>query len=123
MDEKNLTLIGERLREARRQLGLTQADAAGNAGLSREQWGLYERGASMPGGDAIYAFASMGIDVLYLLTGTRTPGAPTLGGDHLISPEEAALLDNYRNSGPEGRRAIATTSAALAQSREVRRTG
>lgn len=115
MDETFKFVVGERLKEARKALALQQETAAAKAGVTREQWGRYERGLAAPGGEVLAACAAMGIDVLYVLTGARTPGVPVLSGDHTLSREEAALLDNYRNSSPEGRRAISTTSAALAQ--------
>ncbi|MCM2494564.1 helix-turn-helix domain-containing protein [Burkholderia glumae] len=39
--------------------------------------------------------------------------AQAMGGG--LKPDEAALLDNYRHSPPEGKMAIRTTSAALAK--------
>lgn len=52
-----------------------------------------------------------------LLTGDPANDAATLakamGAE--LKPDEAALLDNYRHSPPEGQNAIQTTSAALAK--------
>lgn len=47
-----------------------------------------------------------------MLTGQRK-------GDPELKPDEAALLDNYRNSPEEGKRAIEATSAALSKRESV----
>lgn len=41
----------------------------------------------------------------------------------ILTPEEIALLDNFRNCPPEGKTALKTTSAALAQPKPGRRAG
>lgn len=43
-----MVLFHERLREARRALGLTQDAAAKRAGITQTQWARYERGAEKP---------------------------------------------------------------------------
>ena len=57
------SLFGNRLKEKRKFLGLTQAQAAETAGIERETWGKYERGVFMPSGDVLLSFLNMGIDV------------------------------------------------------------
>lgn len=60
-----------RLQEERKRLGFSQADAASNCGVSREVWGRYERGAAVPGGEVLHAFAHLGADIQFILTGLR----------------------------------------------------
>lgn len=69
----------------------------------------YEKDERLP--DAGYLAAAMQakVDVVYVLTGQRSPGAPAL------TPEESALLDNFRHSPPAARQALKTTSDLLAQ--------
>ncbi|WP_231410722.1 helix-turn-helix transcriptional regulator [Neisseria meningitidis] len=50
------SLFGNRLKEKRKFLGLTQAQAAEKAGIERETWGKYERGVFMPSGDVLLSF-------------------------------------------------------------------
>lgn len=114
--------IGARLKEERERLGQSQTDtaaiaeAAGAPGATRQSQALYEKGKRMPDAAYLAAIAAAGADVLYILTGVRvgeiklSPKIPLT-----ITREEAALLDNYRNSPPEGQAAIKATSAALAQ--------
>jgi len=66
----------------------------------------------MPGGEVFAALAAAGFDVSYILTGQRAGGvepAPAL------SPEEAALLDNFRHCAPAQQDILKATSAAFAQ--------
>lgn len=106
-----VSLFGDRLKEERERLGLSQAAAGAAAGVSREMWGKYERGA-MPGGEVILSLAGTGFDMNYLFTGQRG-AAPA----PVLSREEAALLDNFRHCPPEGRACIKATSDAFAKSK------
>jgi transcriptional regulator with XRE-family HTH domain len=91
MNETFFSLIGMRLEEERKRLGLKSQKAAGDAcGVSREIWGKYERGTVMPGGEVLFSFAEAGADVQYILTGI--PSATTLAAD------ERLLLERYRSS-------------------------
>ncbi len=69
------SLVGYRLREERERLGLKQSEIAELAGVSREMWGRYERGA-LPGSEVLIALASIKspekLDVLYVITGQRS---------------------------------------------------
>lgn len=107
------------LSDERQRLGLSQAEAASLCGVSREMWGKYERGKASPAASVLEAFARAGADVLYILTGQRTPlsVAETPAGYQVeaLKPDEAALLDNYRHSSPEAQAALKATSDALAQ--------
>jgi transcriptional regulator with XRE-family HTH domain len=60
------------LKDERKRLGLSQAEAAEKCGVSREIWGKYERGLTMPGSEALYAFAHSGADIQYVFTGIRS---------------------------------------------------
>lgn len=92
------------------------AEIEGASGATRQSQSLYEKGERMPDAAYLAAADKAGIDVQYVITGRRgfSP-APTL------KPDEAALLDNYRNSPPEARDAIKATSVLLAQSKSVKK--
>lgn len=110
MPDLNQQEIGARIREVRG--AMTQKDFADKLGVGRTSVVRYEAGERMP--DAVFiakANLVMGIDPIWLLTGQR--GAPAQAPP--LAPDEAALLDNYRHSPPEGQAALKTTSAALAQ--------
>jgi transcriptional regulator with XRE-family HTH domain len=64
--------IGDRLREERERLDLSQVAIAALAGVSRVSQGNYESGKRKPKADYWNAVASIGVDVQYVLTGTRS---------------------------------------------------
>lgn len=100
MDETFSSLFGTRLKEARKALGLNQAEAADLTGVTREHWGRCERGAAMPGGDVFVALAKAGADVRYVLTGEREIPAA-----NALTAEERTLLTYFRDASKEVRRA------------------
>lgn len=103
--------IGDRLREERERLGLSQPKFAALAATTKQTLFSWESGKTAPDGFQLAAIAEAGVDVLYVLTGQR--GAPPAVP---LAPDEAALLDNYRHSPKEAREALKATSAALAKS-------
>jgi len=65
--------FGERLREERQRLGLSQT-VLGEAGSVRVQaQRLYEQNKRKPDSDYLAAIAASGVDILYVITGQRTP--------------------------------------------------
>ncbi|WP_418131496.1 helix-turn-helix domain-containing protein [Variovorax sp. 278MFTsu5.1] len=110
MDEKIRLSIGVRLREERERLGMSQTAFAelGDVSLRAEQ--DWERGNSAPKADFLAVAATHGVDVLYVLTGQRTP-KPTAS----LSQEQQALLDNYDHADEEGRAAARRVLSSLAK--------
>lgn len=111
--------IGERLREERERLGLSQSQMAelaknlGAKGATRQSQALYEKGEQSPSAAYIAAITTSGADVLYILTGNRAAAvAPT----PVLSREEECFLDNWRNSPKAAQESMKTMCAALAQS-------
>lgn len=109
------------MKEERTRLGLSQDKLAQLADVARETWSRYEAGRLKPGAEVLTALARSGADVAYVLTGTRSPSAPASSAG--LNREEEVLLDNYRHSSQEGRRALEATSAALAQPAQLKPTG
>lgn len=111
---ERLNSIGARLKAERERLDLSQEAMAALGGVKKRAQQNYEKGNRAP--DAIYlsGIEKAGVDILYILMGTRI-------GDPKLVPEEAALLDNYRNSSEEGKQAIQATSALLAQQRATQK--
>lgn len=100
MNEINLSLFGGRLKESRKNLGLSQSDAADLTGVTREHWGRCERGMGMPGGEVFAALANAGADVRYILTGKRDFDPPCK-----LSSEEETMLDYFQQASKEARKA------------------
>ncbi|PZW46402.1 helix-turn-helix domain-containing protein [Pseudomonas sp. URMO17WK12:I2] len=105
--------IGDRLREERVRLGLNQADFAALAGVAKTTQFNYEKGERSPDAGYLAAIAEKGVDVLYVITGKRTPAAADA-----ISETEADLLEHFRLL-PEGEQGYTRTMiAALAEVRK-----
>lgn len=105
-----MVLIGERLKEERDRLGLTQEQMAGRLNVTQKTQGLYERGQRMPNAEYLAVMADFGCDVLYVLTGQRTPSAQPL------TVRETCMLENYRAMAEEDKAAVQRMTHALAQS-------
>ncbi|MDR1424274.1 MAG: helix-turn-helix domain containing protein [Azoarcus sp.] len=107
---KFLDGVHERLAfELERLKPQTVADATGISRATIYNW--INRG-NVPL-DKLGLLENAGADVLYILTGERSGAASAL------APDEAALLDNYRNSSPEAQDALKSTSLLLAQPRKA----
>ena len=101
--------FGDRLKEERERLGLSQTDFGAIGGVQKLAQINYEKGPRVPDLTYLAGISAAGADVLYIVTGQRLPGTPAL------TPEESALLDNFRHSPPAARKAIKATSDLLAQ--------
>jgi len=83
--------LGSRLKEERKTLGLSQQEFAAIGGVEANAQGKYESGERAPRSDYLAALGFKGVDVLYLLSGRRTP----LGFETLTESERAVIV-HYR---------------------------
>ncbi|MBJ9298955.1 helix-turn-helix domain-containing protein [Citrobacter freundii] len=94
------TSIGERLKEERVRLGLSQA-ALGEIGGVRKQAQLnYEKGERNPDSAYLSAIAKFGADIQFIVTGTRSAES--------LSQDEKELINLFRQAP------LAVKAAALA---------
>ncbi|AEN67366.1 helix-turn-helix domain protein (plasmid) [Enterobacter soli] len=94
------TSTGERLKEERVRLGLSQA-ALGEIGGVRKQAQLnYEKGERNPDSAYLSAIAKFGADIQYIVTGIRSAES--------LSPDEKELINLFRQAP------LAVKAAALA---------
>lgn len=100
MAEYLSTQLGERLREERDRLDLSQESAALLAGVTRAMWSRYERGAALPGSAALLRVLGQGFDVNYVLGGSRALSEGTL------TSLETELLGYFRATDNEGRQSV-----------------
>lgn len=115
--EELLFLIGARLREEREKLGESQEAMATSFGVSTRTWGKYERGETMPDATTLALLSGQfGVDVLYILTGERTPPSS-------ISTEELKLVENYRSMDEAARLNIQAVGDSFAHSKPKSNTG
>lgn len=99
---------GDRLREERERLDLSQERFATLGGVLKRAQIHYEKGERNPDSGYLAAVAAAGVDVLYVLTGSRDPALPVL------DTSERLLVDNYRRCKQEARVHLIQTSALLA---------
>lgn len=85
-------MIGERLKEERTKLGLTQPEFGELVGAKKRTVIDWEKGVSSPTALQLAVFSDSGVDVTYIITGVSTQPAlpPSLAAD------EQLLLDTYR---------------------------
>ena len=100
---------GECLREERVRLGLKQEEMAQIGGVTRNTQGSYERDERRPDTGYLKALNAVGLDVLYVITGERTP-AP-VGG---LSEDEEILIKRYRSMPAEDQKSVRRFLQAIA---------
>ena len=95
-----LVSIGDRLREERVRLGLTQPAIGEIGGVTKKTQMLYEGGERAPDANYLSAIAAHGADVRYVLTGARdyVPPPP-------LNAEEQLMLQYFREAVPAVRKA------------------
>lgn len=101
--------IGDRLREERERLGLSQGAFGELGGVKANAQGNYEKGVRSPDAAYLAAVAAIGLDVLYVVTGERTPQPADC-----ISVREAALLGFFRQLPEDEQANLVRTASALA---------
>ena len=101
--------VGERLREERERLGLTQTEFGVLLGVSRGTQKNYELGANSLDLRYVAALEEHGVDAAFVLTGRRsTP----LG--QRFTPAEEELIDQFRSIAPSDQDAIRRFLKAMA---------
>ena len=101
--------VGERLREERERLGLTQTEFGVLLGVSRGTQKNYELGANSLDLRYVAALEEHGVDAAFVLTGRRsTP----LG--QRFTPAEEELIDQFRSIAPGDQDAIRRFLKAMA---------
>ncbi|WP_304671572.1 helix-turn-helix domain-containing protein [Neisseria blantyrii] len=106
---KNSSFSGNRLKEERKKLKLTQAEIAEKCGVSGRMWGNYERGISQPKTELFFQFEKVGIDVQYVMHGRR--GETAVMPSESLSAEEKELLALFRQLGSGSRKELADYAA------------
>lgn len=104
---------GERLREERSRLGFKQEEFAQIGGVNRNTQGSYERGDRSPDANYLAAIAAHGVDLLYVVTGVRSP-QPT----DSITAEEAGFVQLLRTMDESDRAILGRTAQAFAKSQQ-----
>jgi len=99
-----------RLREERKRLGLNQTEMGVLGGVSKDSQLNYENGSRSPDAEYLMAVAAAGVDIAFVLTGNRSLPSS-------LTPEERALLDNYKHADEQGKDAARRVLSSLAKSK------
>lgn len=102
--------IGSRLRQERERLGLSQRVFGEIGGVEANAQVKYESGGRAPRADYLSLVAQVGVDVLYVLTGTATPIQL-----ESLSQIEEKVLAGYRAMFKEDQDAIRRLTSTLAE--------
>ncbi|MCP1605739.1 helix-turn-helix domain-containing protein [Pseudomonas citronellolis] len=103
-----MTTIGDRLKEERVRLGLSQTDLGAVGGVGKTTQINYEKGERSPDATYLSAAAQRGVDVLYVLTGKHVPAEPGS-----ITAEEFDVLRFLRLMPEEDRKVVMRMAHAL----------
>ncbi|MCU7123644.1 helix-turn-helix domain-containing protein [Salmonella enterica] len=116
-------MIGLRIKEERERLGLTQQSMADAVGAAKRTVIDWEKDRTSPTAVQLSALSSMGMDVLYIVTGQRA--IPVTAPDKVenLSPEKQKLLDAFDNMSADQRRAILEVGRVLTQPCSCKRAG
>lgn len=112
------THVGNRLRTLRTMRGLTQADVAQGLDISFQQVQKYELGRNRISASKIYDIANiLNVPPAYFFEGLNAP--ETVSTSTAQTPEEAALLANYRALDKSTRTAVSNILDAAAKAQEA----
>lgn len=103
--------LGERLRAERERLGLSQEEFGRAGGVNRNSQANYEKGSRNPDAAYLASIAEVGVDVLYVLTGQRTPSR-----EEGLSVKEEKVLQNFRSLSEGDQKAVQRLTHALKES-------
>jgi len=95
--------VGDRLREERTRIGLSQEELAAVGGLRKQAQLNYESGTRSPDASYLLALESAGVDIVYVLTGRRVV---TDSAAVILDEGEQEILRKYRKLNEAGKGAV-----------------
>ena len=107
MADNKFGFFGERLRSERLRIGLQQLELAEACEVARKTLSVWEKGEQTPNAAILAKMATVGVDVLYVVTGARAGES-----EATLAPAERDLLQAWRDSGVKGR-ALLTAAAEV----------
>lgn len=87
-----MTGIGQRLRQERQRLKLSQSAMGTLGGVETNAQGNYESGARFPKADYLLRLIEAGLDITFVMTGTRSPN---IGAFTSLTPPRSRLVDEH----------------------------
>ncbi len=124
--------IGDRLKEERERLRMTQESFSVAGGAGKRAYIRYEQGERLPDAGFLAAISASGADVLYVLTGRRemkpmTQSLSMSGAGRVaeqgagystamtLQPKEQQLVLSYRKCSESGQAALLQMAAELSK--------
>jgi transcriptional regulator with XRE-family HTH domain len=93
-----MNTFGTRLRSERKRLGYTQEQFSEACAISKSSQLNYERDARIPDASYLRQAATLGVDVLFVITEQHAMAS--------LSQDEARLLDHYRSQSSRNKLAV-----------------
>ena len=110
-----MSMLGERLKNEREKLGLSQEQLGAIGGVKKLAQFRYESGETFPNAQYLTEVSKVGIDVNYVLFGTRANNA--------LTDEEQQLLAAFRAAPPVMRQFMLQGANVTAPTMKVRGKG
>jgi transcriptional regulator with XRE-family HTH domain len=101
--------IGERLKEERSRLGLSQTDLGAAGGVGKTTQLNYEKDERSPDAKYLASVKPLGIDVYYVLVGERFPVSPDQ-----LSPFELEVMSYLKELTDYDKETLRRMAAAMA---------
>lgn len=105
--------FGERLKAERKRIGATQAVFGQLGGVTKLTQLNYEKGQRAPDAAYLAALAEQGVDVLYVVTGERTPPLA-----HAFTSGLSALIEVYFQMSEEQRQTLERIATAMINNKQ-----
>lgn len=99
---------GARLKAERMRLQVAQIDMAERCKVSRKTFLAWEKDEQTPNGATFAVMDSLGVDVLFVITGRHSAES-----ENMLSSAECELLNAWRISTPKGRAALSAVAEAV----------
>lgn len=93
-----MSTFGARLKEERKRTGLNQTDFAAAGGVQKGAQVSYEQDERLPGAEYLILLRTIGVDVLYVLTGEITAAN--------LSKDEFDLVEGFRGLDIRGKTGV-----------------
>lgn len=93
-----MNCLGMRLKDERVRLGLNQTVMASHGGVREQAQQRYEKGVRNPDSAYFQGIAKSGVDILYVLLGTKTSS--------LLTADEAMMLERFGALDERGKHCV-----------------
>ncbi|MCA8181005.1 helix-turn-helix domain-containing protein [Burkholderia vietnamiensis] len=115
--------VGKRLREERLRIGLSQDEFAAIGQLGRKTLAFYESDERAPDTSFLLALRSIGVDIVYVLTGERSGAGRQSDERSETDADEAELVAIYRQLNETGKATLQSFIGSVLNQAVMLKTG